>query len=231
MTAPTAFARALALLVQSYRYTQELGCSPWDFAVELPCLREAGLTNSDVRWLLSKQYVVQGVETIPPPEGDSRAFTPLSCLALDARSCFILTDEGIGFALGEGATPEPAPTADGSLPNGRKSGPVLPSWEKDRRTLFFRDQVVKHYKVPAPNQELILTVFQEERWTYRIDDPLPTASLIDRKQRLHDAIGSLNRNQRQPLIRFHGDGSGEGICWEPCAAGTGPLTLADEPAA
>src|SRR4051794_4917182 len=62
MTVPTAFARGFALLVQSYHYTQELDCSPWDFAVELPCLREVGLTNSDVRWLLSKRYVVQALE-------------------------------------------------------------------------------------------------------------------------------------------------------------------------
>jgi hypothetical protein len=33
--------------------------------------------------------------------------------------------------------------------------------------------VVKEFKLPAPNQETILTAFQEEGWPPRIDDPLP----------------------------------------------------------
>jgi len=36
----------------------------------------------------------------------------------------------------------------------------------------------------------------------------------DSKRRLHDTINSLNRNQKQSLIRFLGDGKGEGIRWE-----------------
>jgi hypothetical protein len=73
---------------------------------------------------------------------------------------------------------------------------------------------VKQFKVPAPNQEIILAAFEEENWTARIDDPLVPHPAIDSKRRLHDTINSLNRNQKNPLLRFLGDGNGEGICWE-----------------
>jgi hypothetical protein len=32
---------------------------------------------------------------------------------------------------------------------------------------------------------------------------------------LHDVINKLNRHQVNQLLRFRGDGSGRGICWEP----------------
>ena len=37
----------------------------------------------------------------------------------------------------------------------------------------YRDEIVKRYRVPAPNQELILAAFEEEGWPQLIDDPLP----------------------------------------------------------
>jgi hypothetical protein len=33
---------------------------------------------------------------------------------------------------------------------------------------------------------------------------------------LHDTIKALNRKQKVCLVRFMGDGSGEGIRWELC---------------
>ncbi len=73
---------------------------------------------------------------------------------------------------------------------------------------------MKQFKVPAANQERILAAFEEEGWPIRIDDPLPPNSEQDSKRRLHDTINSLNRNQKQNLIRFVGDGSGQGVRWE-----------------
>jgi hypothetical protein len=43
---------------------------------------------------------------------------------------------------------------------------------------------------------------------------LPPNSEQNSKRRLHDTINSLNRNQKQNLLRFTGDGSGQGIRWE-----------------
>jgi hypothetical protein len=68
--------------------------------------------------------------------------------------------------------------------------------------------------VPAENQERILAAFEEEGWPVHIHDPLPPHSDQDSKRRLHNTINSLNRHQKQPLIRFSGNGSGQGIRWE-----------------
>jgi hypothetical protein len=69
-------------------------------------------------------------------------------------------------------------------------------------------------------QEAILMALEEEHWPPRIDDPLPGHPNHLPKRRLHDTIKSLNRNQKNNLIRFMGDGTGEGIRWEliPVAA-------------
>ena len=56
--------------------------------------------------------------------------------------------------------------------------------------------------------------FEEEDWPVRIDDPLPPRSGLDPKRRLHDSIKSLNRHQKSRVLRFCGDGSGEGVRWE-----------------
>ena len=58
------------------------------------------------------------------------------------------------------------------------------------------DLLVKRFKVPAPNQEMILAAFEEESWPVRIDDPLPVHPCLAAKRRLHETITSLNRHQR-----------------------------------
>jgi hypothetical protein len=59
-----------------------------------------------------------------------------------------------------------------------------------------------------------LSAFEEDRWPPVIDDPLPPKPEQDTKRRLHDTIKALNRNQHRDAIRFHGNGTGEGIRWE-----------------
>lgn len=90
---------------------------------------------------------------------------------------------------------------------------LKPVWDKDLNRLTLGDVLVKEYKTPAPNQQLILSVFQEEGWPSRIDDPLPPAPDLDPKRRLHETIISLNRNQRNRVLKFCGDGNGLGVRW------------------
>jgi hypothetical protein len=90
-----------------------------------------------------------------------------------------------------------------------------PRWDHQRRQLRLGPEIVKEFKLPSPNQETVLMAFEEEGWPPRIDDPLPPQPQLDPRRRLHDTIKALNRKQRQGLIRFRGDGSGEGIRWEP----------------
>jgi hypothetical protein len=74
--------------------------------------------------------------------------------------------------------------------------------------------VVKRFRVPAPIQEKILDVFEEEGWPDSIDDPLSPRPDGDEKSHLRAAIRSLNRNQHPLMIRFRGTGDGEHILWE-----------------
>ncbi len=204
---------ALRLLLEAQEYAEDLRCPLWHFALEIAALRECGLTNNDFRWLVYRDYLRHAPEAAllaaaddPPPAGR---------LALCESSCFVLTLAGVAFArasLAAEADAQPPPAARLPVPAG-------PHWDKDRRELRFADQLVKQFKVPAPNQEIILAAFQEELWPPCIDDPLPPHPSIDPKRRLHDTLGSLNRNQKRPLLRFLGNGNGEGVRWEATAAG------------
>lgn len=237
----------LALLLQARRYAEELACDAWDFAVEIDTLRDAGLTNSDLRWLLCKQYVGHCVETFQRGRA-AREFRTAGGLVFTKRSCFVLTDAG-GQLLCLPVIDSPsrkfeiASNGHGpsrSEPNewderaiflppisaGRNgSGPSLlgaqppptaddrPHWDPDQRELHVGGLLVKQFKLPSPNQQMVLMAFEEEGWPPRIDDPLPPCSQIDPKRRLRDTIKSLNRKQKRCQLRFMGDGTGQGIRW------------------
>jgi hypothetical protein len=207
---------AVEMLRQARRYADDLKRGVWDFAVELDSLCAAGMTTSDVRWLTCHGYVEHALE-ISPAGDECRKFSPGGNLRFMKQSCFVLTKTGAKFADFVGGNGQPHNIASGphwrTNGNGQSASP-LPAWNAEHRELQVGELVVKRFRVPAPNQELILTSFQEEGWPDHIDDPLPPAADIDPKRRLHSAINSLNRNQKTPLIRFHGDGNGNGVYWE-----------------
>lgn len=93
-----------------------------------------------------------------------------------------------------------------------KRGKSVPHWDAQLRELRLGNKLVKRFRVPAANQELILNVFEEEGWPECIDDPLPPKG-DDPTRRLQATIKSLNRHQSEPLIRFHGNGEGA-VWWE-----------------
>ena len=82
---------------------------------------------------------------------------------------------------------------------------------------------MKQFKVPSPTQEALLAAFEEEGWPAAIDDPLPPISGQDPKSRMRNTIRHLNANQKNRLLYFRGDGSGQRILWEP------PEDAADQP--
>ena len=90
----------------------------------------------------------------------------------------------------------------------------LPRWCPDSKELRFDGKVVKRFRWRAMNQETVLTAFQEDGWPITIDDPLPPKMELDPKRRLHDTIKALNQNQEFAAIRFHGNGTGEGVRWQ-----------------
>lgn len=90
----------------------------------------------------------------------------------------------------------------------------LPTWDPERRELRVGSIVAKRFSKPSPNQELILASFQEQGWPRRVMDPLRVHPDIEPKERLRATVRSLNQRHEQLILRFHGDGSGEAICWE-----------------
>jgi len=222
----------LQLLLQAHEYAHELDRDVWDFAVELSALHKTGLSYSDLRWLVCKRLVNHACETTS--ESDTcRVFGHRNDLALWERSCFVLTNSGVEFVqttaqqidignneyrpLSEYTSRILGGSNGGTFASSTRASKqklLVPTWDCDRQELRLGSQVVKEFRLHSPNQSMILTAFEEEGWPPKVDDPLPPHAEIDAKQRLHDTIKSLNRGQKLKLIRFRGDGTGQGIRWE-----------------
>lgn len=219
---------ALTLLRHAYECARDTYAPPWDFALEISELYEVGLTITDLRWLVAKGFVEHGDET--STYGDPhRSFTRSEGFNFLATSCVILTEKGAEFACqvlqaaaAINAVEEPRPGARKAEPGGevppangeaQLKATHKPHWDPARRKLSLAGRTIKQFHVPAGNQEVILSAFQEEGWPEYIDDPLPGNHGIDPKTRLNDTVYRLNRKQRTFLIRFHTNGTGTGVHW------------------
>ncbi len=231
---------AMSTLLEAFDYAIDTGDDCWEFAVQIRELQAAGLNESDLRWLVRKGLVLHAREvTLVGDNG--RKFQPVGNLTFVRRTCFVLSAIGVEQARrlesdspSAGKSPQLSPAPSPDLSNRLSIFPLaieqatfkptaaprrIPTatcihWDAENRKLDVRGIVVKRFKWQAPNQEIVLSAFQEEGWPERIDDPLPPQPDQDSKRRLSDTIKCLNRKQINSLIHFHGDGTGEGIFWE-----------------
>lgn len=221
---------AFDLLLRAHGFADDVGCDLWDFAVEADCFRRLGLTTSDLRWLACKGFVEHARE-VRSLEIDGRSFRPCGRLAFPKHTCLVLTDKGVEYAHSLSRhfarLPEFGPgiaNSDGKgvTNSSEDSAPprIVPIWDGDFRELRFQDLIVKCFKLPSQNQEALIMAFDEEGWPRRIDDPLPQSTDGDPKQRLRETIRGLNRNQKNRLLVFKGDGTGEGVLWQALEEGT-----------
>jgi hypothetical protein len=210
---------ALAQMAKAHHYAHEVRSDPWEFAVEIERLIDLGLTTSDLRWLVKKGYIEHAREITYPGDG-TRAFLPIeSSTAFTSETCFVLSNSGLLLARSACDDCESSNFAKDC--SSAQSGPAfIPRWDGQSRALYLGEQIVKQYAVPAPNQEIVLTAFQEQQWAQYIDDPIPPAPEQNQKIRLRDTIKCLNAHQQNRLIRFHGNGTGERIRWELTEAGS-----------
>jgi len=221
---PKDLAVAAMLLIEAANCAKSLGVSQWAFAVELCEFRNAGISLAALRYLARLGFV-DYARAIPGAQRDERSFQEMCNATFDDRTCFVLT--ALGRAVLTGGSFDPALQSRSDWSEGTfarcmvglplQSLPTAtnlkPSWDADMNRLMFGQVVVKEYRNPAENQRLILTVFEEEGWVRRIDDPLPPKPGVCPKKRLHQTIGALNRSRKNPIIRFAGDGTGRAVLW------------------
>ena len=216
---------ALRMLVRAYQYAMNSKNNPWHFAIEIDEFHRMGVTNSELRWLLAKELVLQAKE-VPTTKLGTRAFVRANSQAFTGDTCFVLSNsvarEVASNSISGSCTKllrcinSAGRTNESNGNSYRRAAPDCksPEWNLALRELSYGGVLVKRFKTPAPNQVRIIKAFHEEGWPPRIDDPLPPVSDQDSRRRLIDAIRYLNRNQANSLIRFHGDGTGRGILWE-----------------
>lgn len=78
---------------------------------------------------------------------------------------------------------------------------VLPHW--DGRDLMFEGDRVKRFKRIAPRMTAILDAFRASGWSHMVPDPFPNPQGLDYSDRLHQAVGDLNRSlDVKGVIRF-----------------------------
>jgi hypothetical protein len=224
--APRELAAGLALLGRAHDYALDSGADRWDFAVEIAQLYALGLTKTELRWLVIRGLAEQG-EEVSAYGDEHRSFRPGRGLTFLPTTALVLTAAGAALARQVAAADPAGPARDGpsgSAGHGPHCCGLRPSWDESRRELRVGEALVKRFRVPARNQETILAVFQEEGWPAGIDDPLPADADVVPQLRLNSAIKRLNDNQLNRMIHFHGNGNGDGICWEiirPAGAGAG----------
>ncbi len=204
---------AMRALDRARRYAISTTRDQWDFAIESRRLHEFGLTDCELRWLIGTG-IAMSAEECPPSSGEARLFEHQGTMALSESTCFVLTEAGAELLAEVTHVPRLVDVPYSAEADHGQAATSKPVWNRDRRVLRVLKTVVKEFRVPAKNQERILDCFAEEDWPERILDPLSPLPSVDPKRRLQSAIMCLNRNQRRPLIRFRGDGSGSGILWE-----------------
>lgn len=186
--------RAFRMLLDAFDTTAKCRRDAWEFAIEVRRLRAVGVTAADLRWLIDRNYV-QGVVEKSNAADRQRVFGKRSEQSLSNKGRLVLTKAGFRAAR--------ILIAD------------RPFYDRELRELYARGQLVKLFKQPAPDQDAVLSSFEELGWPRRMDDPLRRKhGRQGANVRLRDTIKRLNRRQQRPLIRFRGDGTGKGIIWE-----------------
>lgn len=200
---------ALLLLRDAWEAARDVAAPPEEFALEINEFFRLGLSCSDLRWLIAKGQVLHLRETT---RRGRRTFCKPRTLKLGATSCFVLASPDFLASLEENNL-SPAGSATAAPDSAQAPSPGLPRWDEEKRLLVWRGRIIKSFRVPAPNQELILSALEQDGWPPQIDDPLPVTAFVNPKVRLHDAIKGLNRHQVHRLLRFEGNGNGRGVCW------------------
>lgn len=194
------FKELLRELAAAMEYSLDLETTPWEFSLSMSQLARFQISENDLKWLNAKGWLESRQACEAFPKGGVKICN---------EPQYIISKKGIEVLgrIGQGVDNSPA---DDFL----EQPDSLPHWDHLRKELRMSGEIVKRFRWPAPNQELVIEVFSEEGWPARIVDPLPPEFGVDPKRRLGDTIKGLNRNHENMIIRFRGDGTGEGVLWD-----------------
>jgi hypothetical protein len=198
------------------RWEAAAGFRPADaVAVPLSAFLEGGVRDTVLLWLLYRAHVAH-LRASPESSSGLPILRLVNSVRISEASWFSLTDRGVKF--GENFL------ADVLVPAGEDDferawdalllGLLLPHYNHEDRVFTWGAHVLKCFRQPSVNQEIILRAAQELGWAAWFDDPLPRHKSANPKVRLHDTIKDLNRRQVPYLVHFKGDGSGRRVGWE-----------------
>lgn len=224
-------------LSNAHKAAYACGRDAWDFSIKLSEIQNLGAETYVVRKLICQGLIVHRKETTGaiPSDDKRRTFGETDGLVLSEKSCFVVSKQGYqivnSYKMNSEAKESDATSSHHSQPLGQhnKTEKVetgilgassrphqlnKPVWDRERRELRLGEFVVKRFRWPAVNQELVLNAFEDLGWPPRISNPLATHPNICPKTRLHDTLKCLNRKQVNELIKFRGDGTGLGVLLE-----------------
>lgn len=212
-------AETLSVLHEAFQLALDLRRDRWDFAVEIQSMQAKGANVSRLRWLICKGYVKHSLE-VGKAGTNKRLFETDHGLRFTESSCFVISDVGLNRISAKTISTDTNSShlslAFDALDAAEGSDAVIPCWDADRHELFLEGQLVKRFRHRSPNQERVLNVFEEDGWPPVVRDPLIPNGESCPKRRLNDTIKGLNHCHENRLIRFRGDGTGEGVLWELC---------------
>src|SRR5207248_6678580 len=153
--------KGLSLLLKAYDRARDLKRKVAEFALPIQDLKESGLTDPDLRWLVHKGYLTK-IEERTRRKGTQRTTAPRGRLRFTKNSCFALTATGAAYArtaCAAGSGQPPVSEGQPSGPGQPTPSATTPYWDR-RRTLYLGSVIVKQFKGPAKNQKAILDTFQ-----------------------------------------------------------------------
>jgi hypothetical protein len=206
---------ALVVMYGFHRAAEINGRTAEDLAVDRAFLWKRGVKNAQVHALIDGGYI-EPRAALSRPRRQPTAAPVCSRPARDLRTRFVLTTAGI--ALVWPLVPVTGNGAAGSAAGPGGKGPLRgktqkPEWVASARELRYGGCVVKRFRRVAPIQKLILETFQELGWPESIDNPLPRDRHVKVKDRLREAVKSLNRRRINPVMQFHVDVSESRVHW------------------
>jgi hypothetical protein len=190
--------------------------SPSEKAITLGTFRQSRIDQDILLWMLFRGHVQHLKATCPAKAKHRSPPKPAESVILTDQSCFALNARGAAFAdafLVDALLPQ----FEGAFEDAWHRlavGLLLPTFQRDDRFLAWGEHIIKQFRQPALNQELILISAEELEWPEWFDDPLPRQNGKNPKVVLHDTIKDLNRRQTESLVHFKGDGSGRRIGWQ-----------------